>query len=184
MCKTRLTNERKVHSHEAEEKQREKNTDSKSDDFFIGAINAQDGNKEWTTLLKIDNKNVKFKIDAGAECNVISKKTYEELTKTRLEKSRVQLGAFRGQKLKTIGKFATVCTYQGKYWPIEFQVVNRDVPNVLGLTTCLELNVVKRVLTIDENECTKSTVHPKAIFSNSTIMYLQVWGVSKAWYIT
>ena len=61
MCKTRYTNERKVHSHEAEEKQREKkNADSESDDFFIGAINAQDENKEWTTSLKIDNKNVKF----------------------------------------------------------------------------------------------------------------------------
>ena len=83
---------------------------------------------------------------------------YEELTKTRLEKSRVQLGAFGGQKLKTIGKFSTVCTYQEKYWPIEFQVVNRNVPNILGLTTCLELNIVKRVLTIDENECTQSTV--------------------------
>ena len=162
MCKTRLTNERKVHSHEAAEKQREKNADSESDDFFIGAINAQDENKEWTTSLKIDNKNVKFKIDTGAECNVISKKTYEEVTKTRLEKSRVQLGAFGGEKLKTIGKFSTVCTYQEKYWPIEFQVVNRNVPNILGLTTCLELNLVKRVLTIDENECTQSTVLPES----------------------
>ena len=158
MYKTRLTNERKVHSHEAEEKQREKNTDSESDDFFIGAINAQDENKEWTTSLKIDNKNVKFKIDTGAECNVMSKKTYEDLTKTRLEKSRFHLGAFGEQKLETIRKFSTVCTYPKKYWPIEFQVVNRDVPNILGLTTCLELNLVKRVLTIDENDCTKSTV--------------------------
>ena len=162
MCKTRLTNERKVHRHEAEEKQREKNADSESDDFFIGAINAQDENKEWTTSLKIDNKNVKFKIDTGAERNVISKKTYEELTKTRLEKSRVQLGAFGGQKLKTIGKFSTVCTYQEKYWPIEFQVVNRNVPNILELTTCPELNLVKRVLTIDENECTQPTVPPES----------------------
>ena len=30
--------------------------------------------------------------------------------------------------------------YQEKYWPIEFHVVNRNVPNILGLTTCLELN--------------------------------------------
>ena len=97
---------------------------------------------------------MKFKIDTGAECNVLSKKTYDELTKTRLEKSRVPLGAFAGQKLKTIGKFSTVCTYPKKYWPIEFQVMNRDVPNA----TCLELNLEKRVLTIDENECTKSTV--------------------------
>ena len=52
MCKTRLTKERKVHSHEAEQKQQEKNADSESDDFFIGAINAQDENKEWTTSLK------------------------------------------------------------------------------------------------------------------------------------
>ena len=68
------------------------------------------------------------------------------------------MGAFGGEKLKTIGKFSTVCTYQEKYWPIEFQVVNRNVPNISGLTTCLELNLVKRVLTIDENECTQSTV--------------------------
>ena len=93
---------------------------------------------------------------------MISKKTYEELTKTRLEKSRVHLGAFGGEKLKIIRKLSTVCTYQERYWPIEFQVVNRNVPDILGLTTCLELNLVKPVLTIDENERTQSTVPPES----------------------
>ncbi|CAB4004151.1 Transposon Ty3-I Gag-Pol [Paramuricea clavata] len=155
MCRTR-TNEKNVHSHEAEASTR--NSDSESNDsFFIGAIHAQDENKEWTTSLKVNNTNVMFKIDTGAECNVISKKTYEELSKTLLEKSRTKLGAFGGQKLKTTGKFTTLCTYRDKYWPIEFQVVNHEVPNILGLTTCLQLNLVKRVLTIDKKECVELT---------------------------
>ena len=163
MCRTR-TNEKNVHSHEAEASTR--NSDSESNDsFFIGAIHAQDENKEWTTSLKVNNTNVMLKIDTGAECNVISKKTYEELSKTPLEKSRTKLGAFGGQKLKTIGKFTTLCTYRDKYWPIEFQVVNHEVPNILGLTTCLQLNLVKRVLTIDKKECVESTsTAPEDIF--------------------
>ncbi|CAB4033737.1 retrotransposon-like family member retr-1 [Paramuricea clavata] len=110
MCRTR-TNEKNVHSREAEASTR--NSDSESNDsFFIGAIHAQDENKEWTTSLKVNNTNVMFKIDTEAECIVISRKTYEELSKTTLEKSRTKLGAFGGQKLKTIGKFTTLCTYK------------------------------------------------------------------------
>lgn len=159
MCKTRETKEKNVHSHEVEVSTRNRSDSESDDSFFIGAIHdqVQDEDKEWTTSLKINSKDVKFKIDTGAECNVISKKTYEKLSKTRLEKSRVKLGAFGGQKLKTMGKFTTICTHREKYEPIEFQVVNQEVPDILGLTTCLQLNLVKRVLTIDKSECIEST---------------------------
>jgi hypothetical protein len=74
MCKTRDTKERKVHSHEAEEK-RDKSSDSESNDsFFIGTIDAQDENKEWTTSLKIDNKNIKFKSIQEQNATLFQKK--------------------------------------------------------------------------------------------------------------
>ncbi len=70
----RCAKERKVHSHEAEEK-RDKSSDSESSNSsFVVTTYAQDENKEWTTSPKIDNKNIKFKINTGAECNVISEK--------------------------------------------------------------------------------------------------------------
>lgn len=87
---------------------------------------------------------------------MISNTIYDRLGKPCLVKSRVRLGAFGGQKLRTIGKHS-LCSHGNKYWPIEFQVVNLEVPNILGFTTCLQLNLVKRVLRINKNECTTST---------------------------
>lgn len=77
-----------------------------NDSFFIGIVNTQGKAKEWTTSLNMCNKDVTFKIDTGAKCNVISYTTYDQLDKPHLEKSRMRLVGFGGQKLKTIGKLS------------------------------------------------------------------------------
>jgi len=42
-----------------------------------------------------------------------------------------------------------VCDYKGKYIPVELEVVQQDVPSVLGLKTSTEMKLVKRIDSIN-----------------------------------
>ena len=100
---------------------------------------------EWKTSLKINEKNIQFKIDTGAQCNVISTRVYDQISGKPLQKSQTRLVAFGGHRVKTSGKTVLLCEYKRKYVPVNFEVVQQDVPNILGLKTCMEMSVVKRV---------------------------------------
>ena len=64
-----------------------------STDMFIGAIQRNQNAKEWL----INNHQLKFKIDTEAQCNVIAKHKYSQLSKVPLQKSTANLMAFGGQ---------------------------------------------------------------------------------------
>lgn len=41
--------------------------------YYLGSVNSiSDDDDEWTLTLDIENKPVKFKIDSGADCSVMS----------------------------------------------------------------------------------------------------------------
>ena len=123
--------------------------ESSDDDMVIEAIDGENG-KNWNTTVGINKHPVQFKIDTGAQCNVMSSQTYHQLSQMPLQKSKARLVAFGGNRLSAIGKTSLLCEYKGKYWPVEFEVVD-NVSNILGLHTCTEMQMVKRIksLTID-----------------------------------
>ena len=48
------------------------------DDLFMGCLSTEmNDSEDWTVILCINGHNVKFKIDTGSDCNVISKHTYQ-----------------------------------------------------------------------------------------------------------
>ena len=93
---------------------------------------------------------MKFKIDTGAQCNVIPKQRYLQVSKAPLQKSTANLMAFGGSKLTTCGKAILPCQYNGKKYNIEFEVLDQEIPNILGLPTSVELNLIKRIDTVQE----------------------------------
>ena len=65
-----------------------------------------------------------------------------------LMKSKARLIAFGGQKLTPCGKAVLACRYKNKYHATEFCVVNQNVPNVVGLPTSMDLNLIQRVMAL------------------------------------
>ena len=45
--------------------------DESTDDMFIGALQKNNITKEWQITITLNNQRTKFKIDTGAQCNVI-----------------------------------------------------------------------------------------------------------------
>ena len=105
--------------------------------------------EEWRATLILNDRRVVFKLDTGAECNVISKEVYDSVSKQPLQKTRTKLIAFGGHKLNPCGKAHILCEYKGRYRVLKFMIVDGNVQNVLGKRSCSELKLVKRVDAIE-----------------------------------
>ena len=123
--------------------------ESSEDDMMIDAIDGET-KKNWNVTITICEQPVQFKIDTGAQCNVMSSQTYHQLSQTPPRKSKARLVAFGGNRLNPIGKTTLLCTYKGKFWPVEFEVVD-NVSNSLGLHSCTEMQMVKRIETLKKD---------------------------------
>ena len=77
--------------------------ESSEDDMLIAAIEGKN-KKDWNVTVKINSHNTRFKIDTGAQCNVMLSKTYQQLSQQPLHSSKSRLVAFRGHRLNSIGR--------------------------------------------------------------------------------
>ena len=61
----------------------------------------------------------------------------------------MRLMAFGRAKLNSCGKATIPCRHKDKQYAVEFEVVDQNVPNILGLKACTEINLIQRVDAID-----------------------------------
>ena len=64
--------------------------------------------------------------------------------------------AFGGQKLATCGKAIIPCHHNGKQYDIEFEVLDLDVPSILGLPMSIKLNLIKRINAVQQQNAQDS----------------------------
>ena len=115
-------------------------------DLFIGMIRcATTTAPEWKVSILVNQQRTSFKIDTGAQCNVISKSRYRQLSSVPLQKSHARLVAFGGERLNVSGRVTMRCEHKHKFYNADFEVINQDVPNILGLQTCVQMNLVQRL---------------------------------------
>ena len=120
-----------------------------AEDMFIGMIQMSRGSKDWKATILLNKQKTTFKLDTGAQCNVISKDKYNQISTKPLRPSHARLMAFGGAKLNPCGKTTISCRHKDKQYAVEFEVVDQNVPNILGLKACTEMNLIQRVDAID-----------------------------------
>lgn len=108
----------------------------------------------WYTKLLINNVEVNFKLDTGAMVNILSLKTFNNLKipQNVLKPTSVTLKAYTGDNVNVIGVCNIKCMKDNRYHDVEFYVVNSNAESLLGLTTCTDLNLIKRVDSLDNDE--------------------------------
>ena len=124
------------------------------DDFFIGTLGRSHEVKDWSVTILLNQQRTTFKIDTGAQCNVIPQWLYYQVCKDQLQPSSSSLVAFGGHKLHTQGKAKILCQHKDSDYLVEFEVIDHNVPNILGLPTCIEMNLVQRIDTVCNNHVT------------------------------
>lgn len=114
------------------------------EEAFLGTVTSSK-DKAWTVNIRLQGKEIVFKMDTGAEVTVISEKEYCTLERTKLEKpSRVLYGPAR-QPLEVLGQFSERLTY-GEHSHSEDIFVVRDLHNnLLGLTAITGLHLIQRI---------------------------------------
>ena len=128
------------------EKSDSSNYDSDSDDFQILTINT-DSDADFSEIVQINKRKVKFQLDSGAKCNIMKFDTFKKLKlKLPLKESKNMLKSFSGHRIKPLGVITLPVTVNDKVYHENFQIVELDhnVPNVMGLDSCLKLNLLHK----------------------------------------
>lgn len=116
--------------------------------LFVGSVqaNTQRQKEEWSVELEIAHKQVKFKLDSGAQANVIPYKLLQRMGKKAiLRPTKVTLYAYAGNKIPVMGECHWTVKYKKKPYTLEFVVVKPDAMPLLGLKACKDMGLIKRV---------------------------------------
>ena len=125
-------------------------------DFFIGSLETsvdsvkEDHEDDWKVLLQVGEGHVEFKLDTGAQCNVLPKRMFKtlKLKDTSLKPSATRLISYTGHKLYPCGTATVLCKYKAQEHHIEFQIIDYDAPPVLGRSTCTRLGLLQRIMSV------------------------------------
>ena len=104
---------------------------------------------------------IKFKIDTGANCNVISSNTMQQMSqKPSIQPCNARLTAYNGGKIPVVGKCLLQITKDSKEYKLPFIITNAPFIPILGVQSCKILNLVKRIdkITHDPPDSSKNMI--------------------------
>ena len=87
--------------------------DDSDDDNFLGSVELP-GESQWHTTVCLNNKDVEFKLDTGAEVTVISETIFSTLSDVKLKKPTKTFYGLT-KSLKVIGQFTGCFQYQSTF---------------------------------------------------------------------
>jgi hypothetical protein len=100
----------------------------------------------WWKALDINGSSVDCKLDSGAEANVMSLQTYQTLhTSSSMKPTASTLLAYNNTKIKPLGVASLTVTWKGVGHQLTFYIVPHDAATILGLPTCCQLDIIRRV---------------------------------------
>ena len=109
--------------------------------------------EEWVETMIINNVPIKFQLDTGEKCNVLSKTTLNTLIiQTTILKPDAPLRSYSGHLIEPVGVVHLTSTRNNQIYNVNFYIVDRDVQPVIGAKTCQVMRLVKRIHAISPNE--------------------------------
>ena len=142
--------------------------EAQTEQLFIGTVTGVTTDSAWFSTVIVGGSSVKFKLDTGAEANVLPLRVYSELqNRSPLMDTSVVLSSYGDFKVKPEGKVTLLCEAQGLKESLPFFVADVNSPPILGLSACSKLNLVKRVETVAQAPRTKKEIveHFADVFS-------------------
>ena len=125
---------------------------SSDEPMFIGAVDKESHNteiqeNECYTTLDVHGLNIRFKLDTGAQTNILPLTVFNQIPNTQLEKPSTTLTSYTGNKLAAIGE----CKLKCKGLDLEFFIVDTNKPPLLGFKACQDLNLIKVVMNVNND---------------------------------
>ena len=146
-------NQKKVH----EIKQIETGCEESSDlEVFVETISIQDPlninetknkNSVWSINLTSNGLWILYKIDTGAQCNVVPLKIDQKLNpQSDLHPVNLKLSAYNNSEIPVIGKCSLTLEHKNELFNVSFLVADTKSVPILGLESCENLKLMKTYL--------------------------------------
>ena len=139
-------------------------SDQNDYEFFIETINIQNfvyinqiknENSDWSITLLANGILVSYKIDTGAQCNVVSLTILKNFDpEPDLCPVNIKLSAYNNSKIPVLGKCSFTLKHKKDHFDVSLFVVDSKSVPVLGLSTSKNRNLIKRISAVnvsDEN---------------------------------
>lgn len=127
-----------------------------NDYVFIGSVDFNNTvDNSWYVSLIVNNNFIKFKLDSGAQANLITDKMLHKINfnSELLEKTEVKLKSYTNNNLPVLGKCSLICKYKNWTGKLDFFVVeDNNYQCILGLESCIKLNLIKRIDVLNDSE--------------------------------
>ncbi|XP_059045888.1 uncharacterized protein LOC131841584 [Achroia grisella] len=129
----------------------EKSTDSDCEPFFVSSvynINEINSSHNWFEILPGEHGFEKFKLDTGADINVLSLKRYLSLgydINSICTDSNIILQAYGGNSIPIRGTSILQWWYKNVLYELKFAIADIDCQSVLGYESCETLGLIKRI---------------------------------------
>lgn len=117
----------------------------------IDGVSSASG-ETWTEVLRVEDQNVEFKLDTGAMADVIPVSLVRSLniSNKNIQKTKTVLCSYSQNKLPVLGQIKLNCSFGRKDFALNFYVVDLEGVPILGLKTCINLNLVQKVKSIND----------------------------------
>ena len=124
-------------------------------EFFLDTINLQKNTEnlvnisqiksepsDWNINLSSNGTPISYKIDTGAQCNVIPVESLENISpKPDLQPLNVKWFAYNGSKILVVVKCSLTLVHKNNSFKVAFIIVDSDSALILGLKTSKHLNL-------------------------------------------
>ena len=119
-----------------------------------------DTKSDWSVTLEMNGADVVFKIDTGAQCNVIPKHLLQKLSpKPKIKPATIKLSAYNGTSIPVSGKCIGKLKLKDRTVNVLFIVVDSDSVPILGLNTSVKLNLIKQIYQISNDIQSTTPIH-------------------------
>lgn len=133
------------------------------DELFVYSINSYKNYKNtfknfnhsskqsiWKEKIRINNSFIEFKLDSGSGANIIPFKLLQKVDRAvKIEPTSMVLSAYGGQQLHPKGICQLICMFKNEIRLEEFIIIDEDLVPILGLKSCVDLNLIKKVNEIE-----------------------------------
>ena len=104
--------------------------------------------EQWYISLAVQGREVRFKIDTGATCNVLPQHVYQTHRRQPLLLGPC-VRSYGGQLLQVVGKRSLSVRPKGKLHVLPFIITKEHEVTILGLQSCKQLHILERVGAIE-----------------------------------
>ena len=101
--------------------------------------------QKWQAVLNVQGHNVQFKLDTGAEANVLPVTVFNRMKSVKLEKTKTLLCAFGEHQVIPLGTVTLDCNTSKGDSELLFYVTDSAAVPILSHKACDDLNLIKRV---------------------------------------